>query len=249
MKKFIQYSAVIIASFFLFTSCKKENLTAYQLQDMIYFYKVHSSAIKDSVTYSFAIKSTTLQFDTVFVPVKIMGTAKDANRVIKIGAVDSLTTAKAGIDYEFLNAVMPAGKYEYNIPIKVLRSERMKTQTLNLTIEIQKSDDFIPGIPKDPSVSFYEYGAALTYKIMINDFLSKPSNWDSRLSFYFGPFSQVRYAFVIQATGRSTFPSEGPDALPFSAYSYYKQVCINALADYEKENGPLYDENGVRITF
>lgn len=249
MKNVIHTIYFVALSVIFISACKKSELVKYDQPDMLYIHKDFNSATRDSTTYSFAIQSASKQYDTVWVPVRIMGVARDYDREVTLGAVDSLTTAVEGTDYEFINAIVPAGAYTAQLPVKVLRSIAMKDHELRLTIEIKSSKDFLPGISNSAAISTSTPGADTRYLIKINDFLTKPDNWDTRLKYYFGTYSQVKYAFVIQATGRALFPSSGPDALPYSQFSYYQQICKNALADYEAINGPLIDEFGNRVTF
>jgi hypothetical protein len=79
----------------------------------------------------------------------------------------------------------------------------------------------------------------------MTDQLIKPVNWDGSLLSSFGPYSKVKYQFMITSTGKpdwavTIFPSE---------QNYLVQACKEALFAYEQQNGPLIDENGVRVTF
>ncbi|WP_109700765.1 DUF4843 domain-containing protein [Chitinophaga deserti] len=248
MKKAIQYTTLLFTCAFALGACEKSELVDYNQPDMIYVFKDFDSDVKDSASYSFAIKDESLQYDTVFVPVRIMGTAKDFDREVKWAPVDSLTTAVAGTDYEILPAKVPAGAFSANIPVKVLRNTAMKTNEVRLMVEIRQSKDFAPGISDANGSSWYMPGASRRYLVKINDFLTKPNNWDSFLKFFFDTFSQVKYAFIIKVTGRSEFPS-GSTGLPYAQFVYYETVCRNALAEYEAANGPLIDEFGNRVTF
>lgn len=243
---------LIIAGFFLVTavffSCKKSELQAYEMQDMVYIVKDYNSAITDSLTYSFAIRDEALMQDTVFVPVRIMGVAKDFDREIKVGVVDTATAATAGTDYEILPTKIPAGSYTSEIPVLLHRSASLATVSKRLKLIILASKDFQPGIPNDKALGYSYPGSATTCLIVFNDYLTKPANWDTWLKYFFGSYSQVKYKFVIDVTGRSEFPS-GATGLPYGQMTYYKQVCKNALAEYESANGPLIDEFGQQVSF
>ena len=117
-----------------------------------------------------------------------------------------------------------------------------------LVLEIRASPDFQPGISDAKVTSLTQPGATLRYLIRFNDYLTKPDNWDTHLKSYFGAYSQVKYAFIIEATGVSVF-NIGPGGLPVSAGFFYRQVCRKGLAQYEATNGPLIDEFGNRVTF
>jgi len=249
MKRSFQYTCLLAFAATFWCACEKTALVEYVQPDMIYFYKDPNLSEKDSLSYSFAIKSETMQFDTVQIPVRIMGTAKDYDRVVTWGTVDSLTTAVAGTDYEVLPAKVPAGAYTAYVPVRILRNAAQKTKEVRLLLEIRESKDFKPGIDDARGGDWAYPGAGIRYLVKINDFLTKPNNWDSWLKYFFGSYSQVKYAFIIDVTGRAEFPDTGPNALPYGQFQYFESVCRNALEAYEAEHGTLMDEFGNPVTF
>ena len=232
----------------LLVGCTKSELQAYEEPDMVYVYQLASDPNRDSITYSFATKPATLTTDTVKVPLRIMGTAKSKNRTVNVRAVTDGTTAKEGQHFVLLPAVIKANEYTGYIPVLVKRSADLKTTEVRLIVEVIESADFKPGVPASAPQS-PRAGGKLTMLVKLNDFLTKPANWDSFLSFSFGTFSQVKYAFVIQITGRSEFLTSGTDPVSSSQMTYYKILCKNALATYNASNPPLTDEFGMPVTF
>jgi hypothetical protein len=86
--------------------------------------------------------------------------------------------------------------------------------------------------------------------VKINDFLTKPSNWDSWLVYFFGDYSQRKYRFIIEVTGRGDFPSGGgAGSLPYGQFVAYQQLMVQALNEYEAEHGHMLDENGDIVEF
>lgn len=246
MTKLIQY---ILAPVFLLwlTSCSKSELTAYEQPGSIYIYKQMYGTTNDSITSSFAIKSAGLQVDTVFVPVRIMGNAVHKDRVVKLEAWADSSTAVEGVDYVFLPYVVPADSFTAKLPVVIKRTAEQKTKELRLMLRVVASADFLPGAVGNTSGSIP--GATLKYLIKINDFLTKPSNWDSFLVYYFGTYSQVKYKLVIDATGRFEFLTSGDNAVSTASMIFYALQAQQLQAEYEANNGPLLDENGNAITF
>lgn len=231
------------------TACEKSELTKYDQSDMVYIYKDYFSATKDSVTYSFAIKPTSLSIDTVKVPLRIMGVAKTTDRTVTVRAVPDSSTAVAGQHYDFLPVLIKAGEYAGNIPVLVKKTGDLKTGEKRLLVEVMESSDFKPGIPNTVPLN-PRAGGSLRFLIKINDALTKPANWDTQLASYFGTYSQAKYKFVIEVTGRTEFIfGSGADNISTSQILFYKTSCKNALLAYEAANGPMLDENGIRITF
>ena len=248
MLKNIQPLLLIIIVFAAAIGCKKSELTKYELADMVYIYKEAYNPKKDSAVCSFAIKANSLMVDTVKVSVRIMGTAKNYDREVKLEAVDTATTAVAGVHYKFLPYVIKAGAYNADLPIVINRTPDMKTQGFTLTVKVAESKDFKPGVPNSAVAGNFA-GASLRYFIRMNDFLTKPSNWDSQLNTYFGAYSQTKFKFIIDVTGITEFAIGAAPLMSFGEITYYRAFVKSKLAEYVAINGPLMDENGGVVTF
>lgn len=236
--------AVLLAT----ASCKKSELTSYEQEDMIYIYKEAFNAKRDSTVYTFAIRSGSLLIDTVKVPVRIMGNASNVDREVKLAVVTNATTAIEGTHYSLLTYTIPAGAFSANLPVLVKRTPDMKTQMFTLWLEVIESKDFKPGVPKSAVAGNFA-GAGLQYMIKISDFLVKPSNWDSQLTSAFGTFSQVKYKFIIDVTGKTEFITGAAPLMSIGELQYYKAFVKNKYLDYAAVNGPLIDEFGAALTF
>jgi hypothetical protein len=248
MNPIIRKGLLAVLPVVLLVSCKKSELVTYEQPDMVYIYKDISNTAMDSITYSFATKPSTVMYDTVKVPLRIMGVAKNKDREVKVKAVVDNSTATAGTHYEFLPSVIKAGQYTGFIPVLVKRSANLKTTEVRLQLEVIESNDFKPGVPNTAPVAPLA-GGSLRYLVKINDYLSQPTNW-SQLSTYFGTYSQVKYALIINVTGRSEFLFTGTsNPVSISQMLYFKIQCKNALEAYTTANGPLMDELGQVVTF
>jgi hypothetical protein len=241
------YLFIPVIFVWLVTACKKSGLTSYTQPDMIYVYKDFYNTNKDSVTYSFAIKLNSVMTDTVKVPLRIMGNARDKDRTVAIQTVADSTTATSQ-QYTILPTIVKAGSFTTDIQVLVNRTPEMKTKEVRILLGIAASDDFLPGIPNTTAAPSRAGGATL-YLVKINDFLTKPSAWETVLSTYFGAYSQVKYKFIIDVTGRTEFPISGQDMVSPSQFLFYKKLCREALETYNTNNSPLLDEAGMVVTF
>lgn len=241
------YILIPLLCAWLVYACKKSDLTSYTQPDMIYVYKDFYNTNKDSATYSFAIKPNGLITDTVKVPLRIMGNARDKDRTVNIRIVPDTTTA-TGQHYVILQTIVKAGAFTTYIPVLVKRTADLKTKEVRILLEIAPSDDFLPGIPNTIATTSGA-GGATQFLVKINDFLTKPSNWESVLSIYFGTYSQVKYKFIIDVTGRTEFPISGQEMVSPSQFLFYRKLCREALDTYNASNGPLKDESGIIVTF
>lgn len=243
----IKYVCLPVLFAWLITACRKSELTGYSQPDMIYFYKDFYNADKDSIVYSFAIKPNGLVADTVKIPMRIMGLASDYDRTVNIQMVADSSTALAQ-QYTILPTIVKAGMYTTNVPLLVKRMPELKTKDVRLLLEVAASDEFLPGVYNStPSAS--RGGGSVRFPVRINDFLTKPSNWDSFITYYFGAYSQVKYKLAIDVTGRTQFLTSGEDPVTSSQMTFFKILCRNYLIDYNATNTPLKDENGTLVTF
>lgn len=240
---YIRIAALLVC----LVACRKSELASYTQPDMIYVYKDFYNTNKDSTTYSFATKANGLQTDTVKVPLRIMGNAREKDRTVAIQTVADSTTATSQ-QFTILPTIVKAGSFTTDIPVLVNRTPDMKTKEVRILLAIVASADFLPGVPNTTATTG-RAGGATQYLIKINDFLTKPSNWESVLSTYFGAYSQVKYKFMIDVTGRTEFPITGQDAISPSQFLFYKKLCREALETYNTTYAPLTDEYGMLVTF
>jgi hypothetical protein len=239
---------LLIGFTMLVAGCKKSELKGYDQPDMVYIYKDYFSTTNDSTIYSFAIKPPALTRDTIKIPVRIMGMAKDYDRTVNVAIISDSTTATADQHYELLPTKIKAGEYTGNIPVLVKRSSDLETAEVKMLLEVKESPDFKPGVPSTVPVN-PRAGGGLQYKIRLNDILTKPSNWDTRLTGFFGTYSKVKYLFIINVTGVYDFPYGTAGGPSPAQMNYYNVLCKTALATYIAANGPLIDENGNAVTF
>ncbi|MBO9201599.1 MULTISPECIES: DUF4843 domain-containing protein [Niastella] len=248
MAKKIKYLYILLLFGVAITACKKSNPTSYTQADRIYFYKDNYNPDKDSIVYSFAIKSNALVQDTVKIPLRIMGVAAGFDRTVTIQVVADSSTALPQ-QYDLLPTIVKAGDYTTNVQLLVNRAPALKTADVRLLLEIGTSDDFLPGV-YNSATSTTSGGGSVRFPVRINDILTKPSNWDGFCATYFGAYSQVKYKLVIDVTGRTEFLTTGDDPVSIPQMNFFKKKCRNYLTDLNTANGiNLKDENGNEITF
>jgi len=212
-------------------ACRKDELLSFNQKPKVYIYKrtlAPVSPVKDSATYSFAIKPASVNTDTVFIPIRIMGDAAGHDRKVNYEAM-GISTADPE-SYQLLPAIIKANKFDGTLPVLIKKTPSLKNKEGKLWVTISASDDFDPGVSDQ-----------LSYLIKINDFLSRPPSWSD---YYFGKYSNVKYGFMIQITGYTAF-----DNLGVSEMRFISQDCKNALLEYEAQNGTMYDEAGDPVIF
>lgn len=215
----------------MFVACEKSELQSFSEEVMIYFFKPRNTPTPDSLTYSFAVRDAAVQFDTVKIPLRIIGMAAEEDRAVHYSVIADKSNAEPS-SYALLPAVVKANEYATFLQVKVLRSPALKNQEMRLWLQLENSDDFKTGVDDQ-----------LKYLVKINDFLSMPASWPS-MSSHFGKYSNTKYDLIIKATGRFDYTG-----VLFTEAEHLKQTSVNYLIAYEEANGPLYDENGDRVFF
>lgn len=217
------------------TSCEVKEGYDYQAGNQIFF------EIADSVTYSFAIKPSTLKEDILSLPVGTSGmtSAKEREVVVMVDP-DQQSTAVEGIHYSVGKATIPAGEYTTNIPIKVISAPELATKEVYVYLCIVLGDEYLGDLGE----------SRLKIKVKINNILTKPSNWDSFIKTYFGTYGPVKYQFIIDTLGLYEFMLSGTETPVTKAeMAYYKDKLKTELIKYEKEHGPLMEEGNIKVDF
>lgn len=224
----IRAAFLVFAAALLLASCAKDKELLFDQSAGIYV-----SFSPDSAEYSFATSPTTVTVDSVLMTFRIIGNASDKDREINL-VPRAISTAKAGYHYTVGKAVVKANEFSAIVPIYLYRRAGLKDSTLLAILDIQENADFKVGYPKQ-----------LRFKLTITDMLTKPAIWDNVWTPYFGEYSQVKFRFLLTATGRTNWTS-----FPFPADSrYLSQRARNALLEYNQTYGPLIDENGAEVFF
>ena len=254
MKKLI--SILIIAIAIISTSCNDNNLKTYDGDAYIQFGPVEtsiyyaSSNLRDTTkNYTFYYENASVTQDTVFFDIYAIGgiSTQDRSFTLKQEDVAGATNAVAGEDYipfdnELVkkNYVIKAGTVHTLVPIVLLRNATLKSTTPTLKIVIAADENFKLGEKTN-----------IWRKVIFTDRLSKPNSWSDNVSrYYFGTYSVVKHAFMIQETGQK-WDNDYIAALisDYSLTMYYISVLKTALVEYNNAHpdNPLTDENGVLV--
>jgi hypothetical protein len=228
MKLTIYKSLLIFTTVATLMSCSKDDRLLFNEPTSIYV-----EATPDSVDYTFATSPATVLTDTINIPFRIIGTSSESDRKISfVPRADA--TAKEGYHYKIGEAVIRANEFSTTVPVYVFRKAGLKDSVVTVILDLKESADFKLG-----------YADRLNYKISITDILLKPTLWDGVWSGYFGSYSEVKFRFLLEATGRTNW-----NAYPFPQDTrYLSQKAKNALLAYNQANGDLIDENGEVVIF
>ncbi|MGJ1268325.1 DUF4843 domain-containing protein [Sphingobacterium spiritivorum] len=249
---------IIVACFVMATivSCQKDQYYYFNDVARIQFgppqytgKTIYSEYADTTKSATFYYEDSNVKLDTVYFDIYTIGGIKNTDRVYKIqqlqlAGLDNAVPGKHYIAFDDPSIqqlyVIKADSVHAQVPVILKRDPELKSKTLNLGIVVQENENF----------KFGEQ-TKLWRKLSFTDRLSKPDAWTASISqYYFGPYSVVKHAFMIEVTNErwdQTFMSN----LPLDVNNYYKSFLATALINYNKEHptNPLKDENGVIIFF
>lgn len=232
MKKIIYLSLTALV---FFGGCQKAEIPLFETEDGIYFNTTGTTA--DSTSYTFAIAFPPIDQDTLFINMRVLGGAKDYDRPISLEILPG-TTAAPDTEFKLTDAAIPAGAVTVRYPVLLFKTARLKTETARIVLRIKENEHFTQGI-----------GNRLQYIVDFNDQIIRP-DWWAFVQSYFGAYSAAKYGFMIQVFGITDFRSvPAGGTIPYGEMFNYQLKARQELAEYEAINGPLIDENGVRVTF
>lgn len=184
-KRYILWMGVLLA--FAFTACNDDNEKLFSGEPSLYL-DLTSSQL-DSMTCSFMNVSE----DQIVVelPIVLAGyAAPDKDRVFYLKIDEENTTAVPGKHYAALQEqyVLPKGELRVNVPITFLYEHALDTLAVRLSLSLEPSADFVPGIP-------YRQHVTIISSNLLPFIL--PANWNYYYSRFFGPYSKTKHRYIL----------------------------------------------------
>jgi len=220
---------LILAAFItlILASCAKDEELLFNDKNSIYV------EYQDSTDYNFAYSPASIVKDSIMLHFRITGTASASDRTFSVVPAAG-TTAKLDYHYKLGPLVIKANEYKVIVPIYLYRKAGLKDSLLKVVLEVQENDNFKQGLAKRQR-----------YKFTLADIFSKPTNWETTWATYFGGYSEVKFRFLLGATGKTNWNSS---PLPQDS-RVLSQIARNALLEYNQTVGPLIDEFNQQVFF
>ncbi len=203
------------------TNCKQLELEPYSSKSALYIAnecpETGATGI-DSAFVTFFTAPTATELEVPFV-VSLIGNIPESDLEYEIEVIDSLTTALSG-EYRIPNKlIFRAGMVHDTLRLIVLKSDRLSTQDVKLSIRIKENENFNLG-----------YFGKLTAGVRYNNIKVMPDWWDDVVvSVYLGEFSFEKYElFLTVVEGANTFDS---------AEAFEKRTMALEFKEYIEENG------------
>ncbi len=152
------------------------------------------------VTYSFWGKDNEQSYD-FSIPVMLIGLTSNKDRTIAFEIDEATSVAPAG-SYQFVSAVMPAGKSQGEIIFRLVNSDGLAEQDFSLAIKLKTSEDLLVGPDK---------------------FVKGRLTWSKRLPAPTNKYHIISYNMLIEGT--PVFNSDDKSYFSTNALS----VIVNAL--------------------
>ena len=248
-------------------SCEKNEIFYFDLNEQpalnIWFGTMSNAATStgdittDSVVHNYFFQHNGTKDTIIFHARLVGGVPADHDRTFTLEATSgNLTRANVEIG----NFVLRQGQHQASFPIVFDKPAGGIGFTTDGEVLMLKL--------KEPNEHFKAGFAERRYlHVVVRNATARPDNWDvaynafsQRLSTYFGVYSDVKHAFVVQTIGRplnfNVTPSAqgnvpGMDNLPNFQAEFYRDMMRHALKTYNDANptNPMRDENNDLITF
>ena len=240
--KFLKYTAIVLTVLITTTACSEDLIEPWIAQDYIQF---DANNIK---TYSFVYAGSTIQKDTLNLRVNVAGKLSDKNRHYKVKQVKSYgfvyeydnngykidsafielpNQAKVGVHYEdFSNYNMEvSADSTYGImKVVILRDPSLKEKDYSLTLEVQESEDFLPGNIQTQKNN-----------IVLSDQITQPKRWstyfigNSTCYSVMAYYGKVKHQLLIDVTGKRWDDNFITKELTEEYLVFYKNMAVQEL--------------------
>lgn len=184
--------------------------------------------VEDTI-YSFAVKPSMQEQDTVPLYITLIGERRDYDRYFQLHP-----TAESRLSddhYRLPDLILESGKVSDTLGLVLIKNTDLQDTIFLLELEFAEGPDFVRGVDRK-------------IRIHVGNKLTEPSNWETELESFFGVYSQVKHTLIIDATGVADFKDLG-----LGVKKNLVQLTKNHLAELNatralEGKGPLEDEQG-----
>ena len=256
----------VLVSWFM-QGCEREMMD-FQGKPGIYFAVQHSGSLGsggDESVWPFQPKSNVEFFksleDEITVNVKVMATGPVSNidRPFKVEINPDSTNAVVGTHYEALteNFAIPAGKAYTYIHITVKRTADMQEKDIKIGLKLIPNEHFELAFPEFHAVEDLYYGDivdtfdASLHTLVINDMMTKPSEWygnasatDGKEGGLFGEFSRKKIELICELCNLTYADFCDPNIM-ISLLRYEIRNTVSRYLTQQLEAGsPILEDDG-----
>jgi uncharacterized protein DUF4843 len=243
MRSFVTYLFIAAGALMLF-ACKKESVPLYSGISAVFF-----SNTTDSSKITFAYDLSTKKDSIINIRVYTTGQLADTDREFKLIVDTSLTNALANTHYQILTQkfIIKAGTAFTNVQVKLLRTPEMVSKTYSIIIKLMPTESFTTDYSWDwVSVSKGTWRPITRYTITVDDFFSKPKNWQDAV---FGPYTRTKLNAISDffEIEMPMWNIQGAGGYAAVAWGVFGKVFQRYLTDEATAGHIILDEDGKQM--
>lgn len=259
---------MVILLALLFVACKKDD-KFFEGEEGIYFSVQYGPEWGDEKVWANQA-ITEVEFvnvlgdsDTLELKVMTTGNIKDFDRPFSIEVLKDSTDAVQGENYEPLETsyVIKAGEYYTMIPLVLKRAENIKEGKKSLTLRLLPNEHFTIGIPvwqrlpnQWESQVFKGDFPADQHRIMISDFVTRPSEWigldnDGLEAGMWGAFTEKKYRLIAEHFDLVYDDFMSPTSMPSAKKTVIREYMVRYLQNLYNQGTPILEDDGRLMWF
>lgn len=160
-------SLLLLPAMLSFSACGETDYMRFDISSSgVYF-------TKDTLNYSFGVTPVEVRSHTYKIPVRIMGNIADYDRTVAYEVIPDSTVGESGVQYNILNAVIPAGEIDGYISVELLRDDLEGSHIEGYTryqlgLKLVKNDNFSPTLSIDHHIRVLRFDNAVEQPNWLN---------------------------------------------------------------------------------
>lgn len=201
--------------------------------------------------------------DTVQLKVMTTGRVKDYDRYFGVEVVADTTTALEGINFEPLEKqyMIKAGEHYTYLPVVLKRADNIQSEAKELVLRIVPTKDFTIGIPVWKSLKGQWQSDVMKgdfkadyHKLVISDFVSKPSEWigrdnDGVEAGSWGVFTAKKFRLIAEEFGLVYQDFMSPTTMPGVKKENIREYMVRYLRTLYDKGTPVLEDDGRLMWF
>ncbi len=252
--KIITYIALLFTAGVLITGCEEKVVEKFDDNASLYFYRdmytTNNQGVLqyDSIDYSFFLTGSAQETE-IWLQVELTGKVSDEARPFTIVQTNAGApgAAVAGTHYVAFDdpritkyTILPAKATTVLFPVILTRTASMDEQNFRLVLALEPNPHFVAGIKQGNK-------GQQSFVINVTPEAIQPPTWDRHYNYAFGDWGKVKMGFLINEVEFTDFET---DMSNLEMWYYWNLKAKTVLAEYEAQNGELYEEDGVtKVTF
>lgn len=199
---------------------------------------------------------------TVNLKVMVTGETKEYDRTFSVVVNPDSTTAEAGVDYLALpeQIVIPADQYMAYVPLVVLRTAELQSQTLRIGLQLVPGSGLSLAFPEWDAVAGFNTGKVIPHfdasfhTVYLSDFLVKPGVWpgstnpDGFETGMWGEFSRKKLELICELFNLKYSDFANSTVMPSALQTLIQNEVSKYLIECFDAGDPVLEDDG-RLMF